>query len=72
MAQAESRMTVAKAIALWKANSGVCGIEGQLEAQHKTVSLARMAENISKHIHFQKLLGVMAMQEHHASLTKKK
>ena len=32
MAQAESRMTVAKAIAIWKVNSEVCGIEGQLEA----------------------------------------
>ena len=31
MAQAESKMTIGKAIALWKINSGVQGIEGDLD-----------------------------------------
>lgn len=43
MAQAESKMTVAKAIALWKINSGVMGIEGQLDNNYRNITLRNLA-----------------------------
>jgi hypothetical protein len=48
MAQAESKMTVAKAIALWKMNSGVITIDGELDLQYKKVAINKMVLTLSK------------------------
>lgn len=41
MAQVESRMTISKAMALWKVNSEVQGIDKQMENVHKDIIISR-------------------------------
>ena len=39
MAQFESQMTLSKALALWKNNTGVVDIDGALENQYRNLTL---------------------------------
>jgi|TARA_B110000285_G_C15123583_1_gene618745 hypothetical protein len=43
MAQAESRMTISKAMAIWKMNSETQGIEMDLERQYRNGIICRLA-----------------------------
>ena len=43
-------MTVAKANALWKRNSEVMGIEGQMENNHRNNVLRSLAHILTNHI----------------------
>ena len=48
MAQSESRMTIQKAIVIWKHNSEVQGIDGILEHKHRNLTLIRLKEILSR------------------------
>lgn len=48
MAQAESKMTIGKAIALWKINSGVQGIAGHLEQSFKNLNIIKFVQVVDK------------------------
>lgn len=48
MAQTESRMTLQKALVLWKHNSGVQGIEGLLEKRYKNLTLEKLSKILSR------------------------
>jgi hypothetical protein len=48
MAQTESRMTLQKAMALWKHNSEVQGIEGLLEKRFRNLTLIKLSKILSR------------------------
>lgn len=72
MSQVESRMTVSKAIAIWKVNSEVQGIESQINSNYRDLCLQKLVLTIRKTIHNQKLVGLLAIQEHSESILKVK
>ena len=51
MAQAESRMTISKAMAIWKMNSETQGIEMDLERQYRNGIVCRLAQILERTIH---------------------
>lgn len=57
-------MTIAKAIALWKRNSEVMGIEGQLENNYRNNLMRGLESIMSRHIHNQNMLSFNALLEH--------
>lgn len=61
MAQAESKMTIGKAIALWKINSGVQGIEGDLDQSYKNLNILKLVQILDKHVFRQNLLSYLAI-----------
>jgi hypothetical protein len=50
MAQSESRMSIQKAIAIWKHNSEVQGIDGILEHKYRNLTLIRLNEILTRQI----------------------
>ena len=50
MAQPESRMTVQKAVVIWKHNTGVQGIDGVLEQKYRNLTLTRFSEILSRQV----------------------
>jgi hypothetical protein len=65
-------MTVAKAIALWKRNSEVMGIEGQMENNHRNNVLRALEHILSNHIETQNMMSFNAMLEHSQSKKRKR
>jgi len=65
-------MTVSKAIALWKVNSGVVPIEKQLDHNYKSVVLTQFVSSLERQVSNQKMLGFLAMEEHCAAEMKVK
>ena len=63
MAQAESKMTLTKALALWKVNSEIQGIDGQLEHLYRDLTLAKLASLLGKHVQGQKMLAFMSLEQ---------
>lgn len=64
MAQMEARMTVSKAIAIWKANSGVVGLTGELDNAHKVVRLHTMVLILSHQVDIQQMVTYNCLLEH--------
>ena len=64
MAQAESRMTVAKSLAIWKRNSEVMSIEGQLENNYRNTSLRNLVFILTNQIQNQNMLSFNSIVEH--------
>ena len=60
----EAKMTVKKAIAIWKYNSGVHGINEMLDNNYKDVTLHRFALTLKKHVQNQNMLSFLAVQEY--------
>jgi hypothetical protein len=50
MAQVEANMTLSKALALWKNNTGVMDIDGALDNQYRNLTLLKFQTILSGHI----------------------
>lgn len=62
MAQAEAKMTLPKALVLWKINSGVQGLDGQMEHLYRDLTLTKLASLLGKHVQGQKMLALMVLE----------
>lgn len=64
MAQVEAKMTVKKAIAIWKYKSGTHGINEILDNNYRDVALLRFCLTLKKQVKNNKMLTFMALMEH--------
>lgn len=64
MAQVEAKMTVKKAIAIWKWKSGVHGINEILDSNYRDMTLHRLGQTLKKHARNQNMLSFLAIQEY--------
>lgn len=65
MAQSEAKMTVQKAVAIWKQNSGVKGIDGLLEHKYRNFTLIRLSEILTRQVKIQNMLSFMGIKYNH-------
>jgi len=63
MATAVSRMSVPKALALWKHNSGVVTIDGALELSYRDQALNRFAALLKREVKQQRMLTFFELVE---------
>lgn len=57
-------MTVSKALALWKVNSEVQGIDRQMESSYKDIVVSRFTHILHKSLICQKLVCLLSIFEH--------